>query len=150
MKKNVEKKIFNKTRPRSASRYHQGLRTCHLQHHGNAPGKAKLPTSDFAAYRASEIWRNQGVLHTTGIERYVDPEIISGATAYSKLCSACWRVSDGASTMQIELVANIQALHLLQQHRVGPVTIHMVSKSTIQVLHQTKVAENRTSIVHLK
>ena len=58
----------------------------------------------------------------------------SGAAVYSEQCTACWRVSDGASTMQTELVAITQALLYSSTYGIGPVTIHTDSKSALQAL----------------
>ena len=81
----------------------------------------------------------------------VDPDTnTSGAAVYSEQYTACWRVSDGASTMQTELVAITQALLYSSTHGVGPVTIHTDAKSALQALQQATVAENKSLIMHLK
>ena len=52
--------------------------------------------------------------------------------------------------MQTELVAITHVLLYSSIHGVGPVTIHNDSKSALQALQQTTVAENKALLVHLK
>ena len=63
----------------------------------------------------------------------VDPDTFtSGSAVFSTVFTASWRTSNGASTMQTELVAILQALNFSLENGEGPVTIHTDSKSAVQ------------------
>ncbi|XP_066989234.1 uncharacterized protein [Macrobrachium rosenbergii] len=73
-----------------------------------------------------------------------------GAAVHSNNFTACWRVSNNASTMQTELVAIKQALVYSLENEEGPVIIHTDSKSSMQALQQPKNKENKALIADIK
>ena len=81
----------------------------------------------------------------------VDPDTFtSGSAVFSTVFTASWRTSNGASTMQTELVAILHALNFSFENGEGPVTIHTDSKSSVQALQKVKYKENKTLISSVK
>ena len=63
----------------------------------------------------------------------LDPDTFAfGSAVFPSVVTASWRTSNGASTMQTELVAILQALNFSLENGEGPVTIYTDPKSTVQ------------------
>ena len=88
--------------------------------------------------------QNCTVFYTDGT---VDPDSnTSGAAVYSDTYTACWRVSNNASTMQTELAAIRETLRYSISEGQGDITIHTDCKSALLALQQAKIKDNKELI----
>ena len=92
------------------------------------------------AIRLTET-NNPYVLYTDGS---VDTTTeTAGSAVHSSRFTAGWRITNGASTMQTELVAILEALRYTADNESGPVVIHCDSLAALQALQANKIKENK-------